>query len=370
MKTASAYILYQPLSVSLSLEVAGGSLNQNRNGLTGEYEPDRSLFPLVLRPRLMITDPDGLLDQGDHSSDLVDTRWYIGSDESGEMITSQTDGFTLGTYGTLTVKRNVAPDQPVNLFFSCAFIDPRTGKTFRKTCVTTLSSVSSVQFNLSLEIDAALKMAVSPFRNNQTRKITATMHNGSDIVADTDAVYLWQVRDGASFRSITADDLFYVSGQNTKTLTIDRRFIDKETIRVMAYHKSHQEQKLYAQTRVFRWYGQWDERETIERGRFIRPDTSEIEVRAVIDTPKGQVTSPADYYDITHIKTTNEAGARQDVIGYGERVVLPATQVNRKDAVTVFGIDVKELTALRACTVGGKIALVNGKIMTIRIPKE
>ena len=111
-------------------------------------------------------------------------------------------------------------------------------------------------------------------------------------------------------------------------------------------------------------------RETIERGRFIRPDTSEIEVRAVIDTPKGQVTSPADYYDITHIKTTNEAGARQDVIGYGERVVLPATQVNRKDAVTVFGIDVKELTALRACTVGGKIALVNGKIMTIRIPKE
>lgn len=369
MKTVSAYILYQPLSISLSLEVAGGSLNQNRNGLTGEYEPDRTLFPLMLRPRLTLTDPDGLLDQGDHSSDLIDTRWYIGSDESGERITTQTEGFVLGSYGVLTVKRNVEPSQPLTLFFSCAFIDPRTGKTFRKTSVTTLSSVASVQFNLSLEIDAALKMAVSPFRNNQTRKITATMHNGTEVVEDGDAVYLWQVRDGASFRSITEDDLFYVSGQNTRSLTIDRRFIDRETIRVIAYHKSHQEQKLYAQTRVFRWYGQWDERETIVRGRFIRPDTSEIEVRAVIDTPKGQVVSPADYYDITHIKTTNEAGARQDVIGYGEKVVLPAAHVNRKDAITVFGIDVKELTALRACTVGGKIATVNGKIMTIRIPK-
>ena len=138
---------------------------------------------------------------------------------------------------------------------------------------------------------------------------------------------------------------------------------------MIAYHKSHQEQKLYAQTRVFRWYGQWDERETIVRGRFIRPDTSEIEVRAVIDTPKGQVVSPADYYDITHIKTTNEAGARQDVIGYGGKGGLAGGNVNRKDAITVFGIDVKELTALRACTVGGKIATVNGKIMTIRIPK-
>lgn len=104
MKTASAYILYQPLSVSLFMDEVGGSSTQRKNNVNGEFDPDRTLFPLILRPRLIIKDPDHVLQDGDQTSSLIDTRWYIGSNESGTRITKDTSGFTLGTYGELSVK--------------------------------------------------------------------------------------------------------------------------------------------------------------------------------------------------------------------------------------------------------------------------
>jgi putative uncharacterized protein (fragment) len=373
MKTASAYILYQPLSVSLFMDEVGGSTTQRKNNVNGEFDPDRTLFPLVLRPRLIIKDPDHLLQDGDQTSGLIDTRWYIGSNESGPRITKDTSGFTLGAYGELSVKRNVEPSTPLNLYFTCAFIDARTQKTFRKTYLVTLTTAQSTELNLSIEIDAARKMPVNPFKSQARRTLTATFRNGQETIADSKAVYLWKVRDSTTrqLRAITADDLFYVSGQGTKSLVIDRRFVDKELVQVEACHTSDPTRKVYAQTKMFRWYGQWDEREVITRGKFIRPDTNEIEVRTYVDTPKGQVSTPENYFDITHIFTTNEKGALEKVIGYGESVVVPASIAGKDpNVIPVFGTEVKERTALRACLVSGKKALINGKIMCIQIPKE
>lgn len=74
---------------------------------------------------------------------------------------------------------------------------------------------------------------------------------------------------------------------------------------------------------------------------------------------------------MTHIFTTNEKGAPEKVIGYGESVVVPASIVGKDpNVIPIFGTEVKERTALRACLVSGKKALINGKIMCIQIPKE
>jgi hypothetical protein len=237
----------------------------------------------------------------------------------------------------------------------------------------TLTTTQSTELNLSIEIDAARKMPVNPFKSQARRTITATFRNGQETIADSKAVYLWKVRDSTTcqLRAITTNDLFYVSGQGTKSLVIDRRFVDKELIQVEAYHTSDSTRKVYTQTKMFRWYGQWDEREVITRGKFIRPDTNEIEVRTYVDTPKGQVSTPQDYFDITHIFTTNEKGAPERVIGYGESVVVPASIAGKDpNVIPVFGTEVKERTALRSCLVSGKKALINGKIMCIQIPKE
>lgn len=371
MKTASAYILYTPLSLSLYMDEVGGSLSQRKDGMTNSFDPDRTLFPMMLRPRLTVTDPDGIVAAGDHTGDLIDCRWYIGSDDTGERITADTEGFTVGEYGTLTVTRNVEPSLPLNLFFTCAFLDPRTNKPYRKTYLVTLTSVLGTEAALAVEIDAAKKMACSPFRTNTERTITATLRNGAEEVDADLATFCWEVLEEGEWRAIDEEDLFYVSGQDTKALTIDRAYIDKEFIRVVAANKNYPSATVTAHTKVYRWYGQWDEREVITRGKFIRPDTAEIEACCIIDTPKGEVTSPEAYFDITHIFTTNEKGAVETVIGYGETVVVPASIVGKDpNVIPVFGCEVKERTALRACTINGQVVTVDGLIMTMSVPNE
>ena len=373
MKTATAYILYDPLVLSFSILEAGGSVVQRKDALSGSFDPDRSLFPLQLRPCLMVQDPENLLPDGDHSDRLIDCRWYIGSDETGTRIDSSTPGFSVGEYGRLTVSRNVEPSAPLNLFFTCAYIDTRTQNTFRKSMGLTLSSVLATEVNLSVEIDAAGKMPVSPFKTHRERTITATLRNGEDEVADSDAVFVWNVQDADSreMRAITEDDLFYVSGQGTRSLVIDRRFIDKELVEVVACLSALPERTVSARTKMFRWYGQWDDEVRITRGKYVRKDTTEVEVQAYVATPRGMVDSPADYFDITHIRTGSAAGSAQEVIGYGERVTVPRTSLGSDPNVRpVFGIETRERTALRACTIGGAVCLVDGSVMCMQIAKE
>ena len=252
-------------------------------------------------------------------------------------------------------------------------MDPRTQNTFRKSAVVTLSSVLATEMNLGIEIDAAHKMPVSPFKTHHHRTITATFRNGSDVLPDEAAVYVWRVQDAVTrqMRDITVDDLFYVSGQGSRTITIDRRFIDKELIEVVASLVTDPSRVVSARTKIFRWYGQWDDEVRITRGKFVRPDTAEVEVQAYINTPKGLVNSPADYFDIIHVRTGSAAGSFQETVGYGETVTIPRSSIGSDPNLRpVFGIETRERTALRACTINGAVCLVNGLIMCIQIPKE
>lgn len=373
MKTATAYVIYDPLVLTFSIVEVGGSAVQRKDAISGSFDPDRNLFPFVLRPQLTVQDPNHILADGDHTNRLIDCRWYIGSDESGVRIYNETAGFTLGDNGELTVTRNVEPSSPVNLFFTCAYIDARTHNTFRKSMGVTLSSVLAAELNLGIEIDAASKMPVSPFKTHRNRTITATFRNGTETVPDNQAVFVWRVQDAATrtMRAITDDDLFYVSGQGTKSIVIDRRLIDKEMIEVVAYHVADPSRIVSARTKVYRWYGQWDEEIRITRGKYIRPDTQQVETTAYIATPKGMVSSPADYFDITHVRTGVAADSYQETVGYGETATVPRTSIGSDPSVRpVFGIEVRERTALRACTIGGLACVVNGSIACIQIPKN
>ena len=119
MKTATAYIIYDPLTITFSMVEVGGSSVQRKDSLSGSFDPDRSLFPLVLRPHLEIQDPNHILTDGDHTDKLIDCRWYIGTNDTGSRIYSDTQGFTPGANGELSVFRNVEPATPLNLYFSC-----------------------------------------------------------------------------------------------------------------------------------------------------------------------------------------------------------------------------------------------------------
>lgn len=377
MKTASAYILYQPLNIALTMDILGGSLNQHRDSLSGDFDPDRSITPLLLAPHLEVEDPDGIILVSDQSSNLIDCRWYTASDDSDETqrITSDTSGFTLGESGRLTVWRNVAEYDPLNLFFSCAFIDPRSQRVYRKQYQLTLTSSVSVDLNLSLELDVADKMPISPFKNYSTRTITATLRNGErelpiDGVNFISRWYVWDKQ--ARLWKIASTDYIFIDSITNSSITIDRRYIDRELLKLEVLCAAEASvAPLYKRVKMYRWYGQWDDRCVITRGKFVRPDTDEFEVLAIVDTDKGQVTNPAKYFDITHVFTTNERGAAQTIVGYGETVVVPASIAGKDpNVIPVFGIETKERTALRAVTIGGKEVQINGQTVCIQIPKE
>ena len=90
---------HAPIGVALHGHHRGG-LEQTKNA-DGLFDPRQDAVPLALRPRLAVRGTDHVLADGDHTTGLIDTRWYIGTDDKGTRITESTSGFSLGPTGSL-----------------------------------------------------------------------------------------------------------------------------------------------------------------------------------------------------------------------------------------------------------------------------
>ena len=375
MKTASAYIIYTPLDISLSVDILGGSLNQRYESVTGQHDPDRSITPLVLKPRLYVVDADHLIPNGDKTTDLVDCRWYeSGTADESKRITLSTAGYSIGENGSLTVNKNVQADKPVNLFFTCAYIDPRGGNVYRKEESLTLSCTASADLRLSVELDAPANMPISPYKNYNERIITARVKNGeTPIEVDGENVIgLWEVYDSTTktFREASTEDIF-IKEITQSSVTIERNYIDKEFLRYSVHHVLDPNTVKQCRVKMYRWYGQWDYKENIMRGRFLRPDTDEIEVKCHVENDKGHVDEPAKYFDLTHYLIRHEKGVEPKVIGYGESIIIPASMCSRDShVVTTFGVECKQLTALRPACIGDDVITDGESVFCLSVPEE
>lgn len=373
MKTTTGFIMYDPLDVSFSILELGGTLDQKKDKLTGLFSPDRAATALILRPQLKVRDPEGILTaktlSADYTPSLFNHRWYV----NGDRILSTTPGYTLGNNGELVVAVNADPDAPIKLKYCWNFTDARTHKVFGGEWEEALVSVAVSDLNLSLKLDAALTLPISPFKNLSNRIINATLRNGESDIADADAHYEWQVQvpsgDSKIFRAITSDDIFYVSGQGTKSLTIDRRFIDKELIMLEAYHIAETTRKVYARTKLYRDYGLWEDKMNFLTGKYIRYDTKSVEILTTIETPKGNISDPAKYFNIEYFFKTTAIGSSFKSVGYGEALSMARKDIGYDPNIQpVWGIEVKPRSALRATTIGGKVATINGKVLCIQKP--
>ena len=73
----------RPLSAALSFVIDGGGATQAVNAVTGEHIPDWRFTPIRIRPIITVTDPEGLVTNGVHNSDIsvANMRWLY--DETG-----------------------------------------------------------------------------------------------------------------------------------------------------------------------------------------------------------------------------------------------------------------------------------------------
>lgn len=375
MKTENAYLIYNPLVLMMTMETTGGDVSQLMTVTTGEWQwnPDRKLFPLVIRPRLEIVDPDSVLVNGDHTEELYDCRWYFGRNNEGTRIVKGTADYTEGDHGELTVTANVDSTEQVPLYFEAVYTDPRTGNNFRVNGQVELTTALSEEVNLRLEQNWANPVRINALKSLEERELTVQLYNGENAIEDSLAEYEWQVleQESKTWRSITEEDLWYRGGLGTRTLTIDQRLIDKEHLRVKAKLKNYDGASVKTFCKIRRDYGQWSESAPMfRRGRYIRPSTSQIEVETEIQGTRGAVENPEQYFDIEHVLVDSETG-NQLTTGYGTKVTVDAALVRSMGGKKpCFGVKVATRSALRPVMLDGKVLAIEGAVVVMQVPEE
>ena len=106
---------------------------QTANTALGQYEPDRSITPTIIRPPTTVNDPDGIFTSGINNRNLasdqhawfvnstpIDKVWKEGTDY--EIIKDDTDD-----NGSLKVMLNITPGEVAALSYTGMFYDFRTG---------------------------------------------------------------------------------------------------------------------------------------------------------------------------------------------------------------------------------------------------
>lgn len=123
---------YEPLtaSVSLSVESGGSPATQVYDAASGEYDPDRSITPTVIRPIVTAGASDGSWPNADTNKYLADIKWFV----NGKNITTITDWegkYEISnieeTKGQIVVKKNFLPSERVGLRFEAVVVDGRFG---------------------------------------------------------------------------------------------------------------------------------------------------------------------------------------------------------------------------------------------------
>lgn len=222
---------YTPLVTRFGLVAENGSRVQFYYTNEATFNPSREVTPLVIRPYLNVVDPDGVIPTGDKSASLAMT-WYEGSYDN--QITSITDGYAVNSDNTLTVKKNVMPDAPIQILARAYYTDSRNGNQLVFEDRMTLNSVNKSDNTLSIVTDQPNKLTFDPLSDDADISIKATLRLGREEVASGNAKFWWYAVNGGVETLI--DELEtaveYVSGQGTDTLAVNAMYTNLTFIRV------------------------------------------------------------------------------------------------------------------------------------------
>lgn len=235
-----------PLSLHYGINAVSGNTVQTYNNESKEYEPDRTLVPLILSPYVEVYDP-AKVQNGKQA--LTAVEWYDGvpaKDYSNRITAGEDyeigDGTVTGfPANALKVKKNVPADSPIQIYCIVKFTDKRTQQTVRVEMNVKLYTTVYESRNYKVTLDCPPSWKIDPLKETDWQHtLTAQLYSGSTAVDDAHAAYWWQVRDeNGAWREITSEDeeLWLTCKSNgifTKTLTFDARMMKASAFRVRA----------------------------------------------------------------------------------------------------------------------------------------
>lgn len=128
---------YQPLSVAASIVVVSNSdspLTQVYDELLNVFQPNRTLTPLVLMPRIELTAKDVSLQRNLTNADIAadSMKWLLNGKDI-KTVDGWKDAVQINTTATdkrgqIVISRNVMPSEVYALSFECDVPDTRTNK--------------------------------------------------------------------------------------------------------------------------------------------------------------------------------------------------------------------------------------------------
>lgn len=367
IKKSGGYIVHQQLEFAFAMLQLGGSPTQYYNTVDKVYEPDRTLTPYLLKPNLQIYDPEGNIPSGEYSSAMTNVIWTLTLcyDNKTLALTKGKD-YTIGDDNSLTLTRNVAANESLQINFSADYLDKYRQQTSHFKWDITLSTVAKTELNFSLKIDAPSKLNLSPLKDRGKFQISSQAINGSDNIQDSDIDYLWEIFDytAENFRSITDDDLWYITGSNSKTITVDQAYINKVLLRITAILKSNTSVRDAKTVLLRRYYGAYESTVEFSNGKYLYKDTKTIFVEAHVCNRQGIITDPSRFFDM-ELLYHNNPNSRWKSLGYGE---FASTSRDDETEDHEVGIMLRELSALLPVSIDGKIITVNGKCLVGQFP--
>jgi len=259
---------FAPLSVSVAIfcDSAYSPVTQVYNGATGEYEPNRSLSPTVIRPVIYAHAVDGSWPTPRANASLANMKWYIdGVDIT--TIAAWTGLYSIeasgDNRGSITIMKNILPGSNVSLRFEASLVDNRLGVTLPiKTDLVYLSTIDkgedaytmsisekNIRYNPFLDklhlydykvahgLISASSAAEAAARdgNEYQRTIPFKLYKGSTQVTSGFTVKLYKVNSVSSITEYTPSNHPEIVSISTSAIVLDLRMIEKLDFIIKAF---------------------------------------------------------------------------------------------------------------------------------------
>ena len=276
---------FQPLTIAVSLKITtpNSPASQVYNSEAGEYEPDRSVTPLVILPEVIANCADGSWNTPYANELLSEMKWYINGKEA-STVTSWNGKYSIDTVGSnrgaIVINRNVSPGESFELHFEGIVADSRLGANIPvKTDTITLSTVdkSEDEYNLSIGDDQIIRY--NPFedalllydykvangliasstsarnaawnQNAYERSISVSVHKGDKLITSGYTLNLYSIGSNGALTQMTTAKHEITTLTLTK-VTMDLRLIEKgDYLLIVSVGGKEKARKQFSINRVY-----------------------------------------------------------------------------------------------------------------------
>ncbi|EGJ72105.1 hypothetical protein Bcop_1926 [Bacteroides coprosuis DSM 18011] len=266
--------IYDAVSILKGLDIINGSLKQNYYAESALFVPDRFINPLILRPKIDISDPSGSIPNGDKVGELSRLEWF----ENGVKINSNDDFKIEGA--NLTVFKN--SEEPFEISYRPEWFDSRKKQviTIEDSVVVSCISLAQSDANVTMSLSKPQNWVHNPLKGERIYTINAYV--SKDKVHES-AVEWYYVDGNKKDKLIDNSCSFYVEGQYTNALKVDSAYMDNVIIKA----KNISNDKLKEVYWFFDKHG--------NPLTYAMPDKTIIEGKDIFNLPESPITSKLDY---------------------------------------------------------------------------